>query len=176
MVDVYHPVLGRGDRKLISWSTTTVDESLLDHVLRGGGYICGTFYSPHVNPVSSLRFELDFVLFMDGEIAGPDKDRYAVELQCRKPAAEFVAKHIRLAESESRDVTPVLSAIAEMPHIENLRPAEENPLVYWVQKYAGDYLGTVRHNIGTVNSPQAELRHLENRPILPKFHRRHSSA
>jgi hypothetical protein len=175
MVDVYHPVLGRGDRKLISWSTT-VDESLIDHVLRGGGYIGATFYSPHVDPINSLRFELDFVLFMDGEIAGPDKDRYAVQLRCRKPAAEFVAKQIRLAESKGRDVTPVLSAITEIPHIGNLRPAQGDLLVYWIKKYAGDYLGTVRHNIGTVNSPEAKLRHLENRPVLPKFHRGHSSA
>lgn len=171
-VDVFHPVLARGDRKLISWSTT-VDESLLEQVLRGGGLMGSRFLHRPLPAVKSLRFEIDFVLFIDGEIAGKDRDKYAAELQCRKSAAEFVAKQIRLAESEGRDVTPVLSAIEKMPHIGNLRHGHGDPLVHWVQRYAHDYLQTVRHHVST---PEARLRHLENRPILPKLYRRHSAA
>jgi hypothetical protein len=172
MVDVYHPVLGRGDRKLITWSTT-VDESLLDHVLRGGGFIgSGSFYRPSFSAANSLRFEIDFVLFVDGEIAGLDPDKYAAELRCRKPAADFVVKQIRLAENQHRDVAPVLSALADMPHVGSLRHAQGDPLVHWVQKYARDYLGSLSRNIGSVNTPEAKLRHLENRPTLPKFYRR----
>jgi hypothetical protein len=54
-----------------------------------------------------------------GEIVGPDNGRFAVELRCRQRAAEFVAKQIRLAEAEDRDVTPVPSALAEIPVLGN---------------------------------------------------------
>jgi hypothetical protein len=70
--------------------------------------------------VTSLRFEIDMLLFADGELAGPDTDKFAAELRGRKPAAEFVAKQIRLAEAEGRDVTPVLSALAEIPSLGRL--------------------------------------------------------
>lgn len=177
MVNVYHPVLGRGDRKLIMRSTA-VDESLLDHVLRGGGVIGSGIIDRQRDhsEVKSIRFEIDFVLFIDGEIAGPDRGKYAAELHCRKPAADFVAKQIRLAESEGRDVIPVLSAVAEMPHIGNLRRGQGDPLVHWVQKYARDYLHTVQPHAAAVNTPEARLRQLENRPIMPKFYRRQNAT
>jgi hypothetical protein len=172
MVDVYHPVLRHRDRKLITLSTT-IDESLLDHVQGGGGFIGGgTFYRPTVGVVNSLRFEIDFVLFADGEIAGIDTDKYAAELRCRKPAAEFIVKQIRLAESEHRDVTPVLSALADMPHIGSRHHGQGDPLVLWVNEYARDYLRALGRNTSSVNTPEAKLRHLENRPTLPKFYRR----
>jgi hypothetical protein len=47
-------------------------------------------------------------MFEDGQIAGPDPDGYAFELLARRPAAEFIARQIRLADDEKRDVTPVL--------------------------------------------------------------------
>jgi hypothetical protein len=169
MVDVYHPVLGHGDRKLITRSTT-IDESLLDHMKRGGCFMGGgTSYRPTVGVVNSLRFEIDFVLFADGEIAGLDTDKYAAELQCRKPAADFVIKQIRLAESEHRDVRPMLSALADMPHIGSLHHGQGDPLVH---EYARDYLRALGRNASSVNTPEAKLRHLENRPTLPKFYRR----
>jgi hypothetical protein len=40
---------------------------------------------------------------------------YAVELQDRKRAAEFVAKQIRMAQAKGRDVTAMLTALAEAP-------------------------------------------------------------
>jgi hypothetical protein len=121
LVDVYHPVLGGKDRKLICRSVT-VDESLIDHVLRGGGSMGCRIRSGtrSLTGVTSLRFEIDMLLFADGELAGPDTDKFAAELRGRKPAAEFVAKQIRLAEAEGRDVTPVLSALAEIPSLGRL--------------------------------------------------------
>lgn len=153
LVDVFHPVLAGRDRKLITWSRN-IDESMLEHVLRGGGFMgSGSTHRP-LRAVKSLRFEIDFVLFADGEIAGEDRDRYAAELKCRKPAAEFVAKQIRLAQTEGRDVTPVLSAIAELPHIGNLRHGQGDPLIHWVQRYARDYVHTMSRNASTVNTPR----------------------
>ena len=157
-VDVYHPVLRAADRTLITWSRT-VGESLLDHLRGGGGLMgAGASHRPLGGIVASLQFEIDFVLFADGEIAGPDRERFGDELRCRKPAAEFVAKQIRLAQSESRDVKPVLSAIRDMPRLSRLRGAHGDPLVHWIQYYAREYLGSMGRKIGSVDMPEAELR------------------
>jgi hypothetical protein len=89
-----------------------VDEALIDHVGAGGGFIglglVTTQMSRSLPAIVELSFEIDFLVFEDGETAGPDSDPYAVELHCRKPAAEFIARQIRLAMAESRDLTPVL--------------------------------------------------------------------
>ena len=78
MVDAHHPVLGIDDRKLICWSAT-VDESLIEHVLRGGGSMVGAAGSggASLTGVTSLRLEIDMLLFSDGEIAGPDTEKFA---------------------------------------------------------------------------------------------------
>lgn len=163
MVDVYQPVLKAGDRKLICPSTT-VDESFIEHVQRGGGGIGGGG-SHSLASVQSLRLEFDMALFADGEIAGPDTDRYAAELQCRKPAAEFIAKQIRLAEAEGRDVAPVLSALAEVPYL------HPDPLAKWTKEYARESLRRIKNPFPGVDWRTAVLRHLENRPTLPKVYR-----
>jgi len=105
---VYHPILKANDRKLITGSMT-VDESLIVHVLHGGGCMSGSVGSTRrMDGVVSLRLEIDMLLFADGEIAGPDVDRHVAQLQFRKRAGDFIAKQVRLAQSEQRDVTPVL--------------------------------------------------------------------
>jgi hypothetical protein len=87
--------------------SATVDESLIQHVLGGGGSMGGRVGSgrPSLAGVTSLQLEIDMLLFSDGEIAGPDSEKFAAELQSRKPAAEFVAKQIQLAQADGRDVT-----------------------------------------------------------------------
>jgi hypothetical protein len=173
MVDVYHPVLGVGDRKLICWSAT-VDESLIEHVVHGGGSMIGGVGSggASLTGVTSLRLEIDMLLFSDGEIAGPDVEKFAAELQSRKPAAEFVAKQIRLAEAEGRDVTPVVSALAEVPCLGRLGHAQGDPLVHWTRHYALEYLHALRRKSERIDMREARLRHFENRPTLPRFYRR----
>jgi hypothetical protein len=173
MVDVYHPVLGAGDRKLICLSTT-VDETLIEHVLRGGGSMGVGVGSdrPSLAGMSSLHFEIDMLLFSDGEIAGPDSEKFAAELQSRKPAAEFLAKQIRLAQAEGRDVMPVVSALTDMPRLGRPGHAQGDPLVHWTQHYASQYLRAMRHESENFDMREARLRHFENRPTLPRFYRR----
>jgi hypothetical protein len=139
MVDVYSAVAEPGTRHLISPSGS-VDEATIDRVHAGGGVMGArvvTRLSGRAEPVIiELTFEIDFLLFDDGEIAGPDPDQYARELQCRKPAAEFVAKQIRLAMNERRDVAPVLSALAEAPCTGRLGHVQGDKLVHWTRHYA----------------------------------------
>jgi hypothetical protein len=174
MVDVYHPVLKVGDRKLICRGGA-VDESLLDHLLGGGGImggnLLGAAQSRFSVEVVSLRLDIDMLLFADGEIAGLDISKFAAELQSRKPAAEFVAKQIRLAQAEGRDVTPVLSALVEIPCLGRLGQAQGDPRVHWTRHYAREYLQAAGRKIGDVDMREARLRHLESRPALPKFYR-----
>jgi len=122
--------------------------------------------------IVELSFEIDFLVFEDGETAGTDSDQYAVELHCRKPAAEFIAKQIRLAMAESRDLTPVLSALADIRCFGNLRRTQGDRLVQWTRHYAREYLHAMRRENGTIDWREAKLRRLENRPPLPKFYRR----
>jgi hypothetical protein len=173
MVDVYHPVLRVRDRKLICRSAT-VDESLIDHLLGGGGIMgSGTRSSTQsLAGMTSLRLDIDMLLFADGEIAGIDTDKFAPELRGRKPAAEFVAQQIRLAEAEGRDVAPVLSALAEIPSLGRLGHAQGDSLVHWIRHYAREYLRAIGQTLDRVDMREAQLRHLENRPTLPKFYRR----
>ena len=67
MVDVYHPVLKAEDCKSICPSMT-VEESFVEHVLRGGGGIGGSGRDSLVG-MTSLRPDIDMLLFADGEIA-----------------------------------------------------------------------------------------------------------
>jgi hypothetical protein len=175
-VDVFRPVLTPGNRKLISPSTN-LDESLLDHVLAGAGFLGSgsgvgrAAKRSMLDDAADLAFSLDFILFDDGEIAGPDPDKYASDLQCRKPAAEFIAKQIRLAAAEHRDVSPVLSALADLPR------RRDDHFGLCINDYARDYLRALQHRalhdqLSGFDMPAARLRHLENRPTLPRFYRR----
>lgn len=178
MVDVHYPVLRAGDRMLICRGGS-VNDSLLDHVLSGGG-IMGSSSGSHPQPlvgVVTLRLEIDMVLFADGEIAGPDTDKFALELLARKPAAEFVAKQIRSAQAEGRDVVPVLSALAAIPCFGRPGRTQGDPLVHWTRRYASDYLHAISLvQTANVDMKQAKLRYLENRPTLPRFYRAEGGA
>jgi hypothetical protein len=125
-----------------------VDEALIDHVGAGGGFIGSglvtTQMSRSLPAIVELSFEIDFLVLEDGETAGPDSDQYAVELHCRKPAAEFIAKQMRLAMAESRDLTPVLSALADIRCFGNLRRTPGDRLVQWTRHYAREYLHAMR--------------------------------
>lgn len=123
-----------------------------------------------------MTFEIHLVVFIDGEIAGPDPDDFAIELQGRKRAADFVARQIRKAQAEGRDVTPVLTALVEAPVLGRLGRPEGDPLFHSVRHYARDYLHHMHRKIGGVNLAEARLRHLENRPELPQFYPRSPSV
>jgi hypothetical protein len=170
--DVFRPVATSGSRHLISPSAN-VDDALLEHIQTGGGFVTSVSGGKRSwADAVELTFEIQFLLFADGEIAGPDPDHYALELQCRKRGAEFIAKQIRLAEAEGRDVTPVLTALAEAPSLGRLGRPQGDPLFHWVRHYAKDFLRCMKRRLGDVDMREAKLRHLENHPDLPKFYRR----
>lgn len=108
--------------------------------------------------IGELSFEIHLVVFDDGEIVGPDPDRFDRELRCRKLAAEFVAKRIRLAEAEGRDVTPVLSALASAPMMRG------DHMARWISRYSREYLRP--------RSRDGCLYRFENMPVLPRFYRK----
>ncbi len=172
-LDAYRPVVASGSRQLLSLSGN-VDESLIDHMLAGGGCIGVSTRSRFSGEaeVVEITFQIDLVLFADGEIAGPDPEKYTLELHWRRPAAEFVARQIHLADAEGRDVTPVLSALAELPSFRYPGYGRHSSEIYWIRHYASDFLRRLQRATGGVNAREAGLRHLENRPILPKFYRR----
>jgi hypothetical protein len=170
-VDVFRAIAEPRSRHLLSPSGS-VDEALLANVRAGGGFIgCVSAGRRSWAVIAEGTFEIQFILFADGEIVGPDPDHYAVELQSRKPAAEFVARQIRLAESEARDVIPVLSALAEPPSFGGLGRAQGDPFDHWVRHYSKDFLRTMSRRFVGIDMRAAKLRHLENRPELPRFYR-----
>jgi hypothetical protein len=160
MVDVYQPVAASGSKHLISPLYGRIGDAVLSHVRSGGG-IVGGLGSANLSLAEAveLKFEINLVVFEDGEMRGPDPERYAAQLQCRKPAAEFVAKQIRLAESAGRDVTPVLSALASMPFL------RDDYIAYWTRHFASHYLRS------SEVPAEARLRYIENRQAIPKFYR-----
>jgi hypothetical protein len=172
-VDVFRAVAEPGSRHLIGPSGS-LDAAMLDHVRAGGGFTTGiTGGKERPQPdVVEVTFEIDLVVFADGEIAGPDPERFAALLQCRKRAAEFVAQQVRLADAEGRDATPVISALAAIPHIGGPGHGQYDPLVHSTVEFARQYLRSVQHKIGELDMREVELRRLENRPELPKFYRR----
>jgi hypothetical protein len=177
----YRPVVVPGSRLLITQSKHT-EEDILDHVLAGGGCIMASIKSRSSAieaEVVELKFEIDLVLFADGEIAGPDPEKYVLELNCRKQAAGFVAAQIRRAVAEDRDPSPVLSALAELPillHREDIgRNTRRNSLNYWIQHFASFYLKRKQRNSAMATGHEAGLKYLENCQALPKFYRRAQS-
>jgi hypothetical protein len=174
-VDVYRAIAEPGSHHLISSTFGSVDETLINHVLTGGGLITmkvGAKSDPFFGDIVELTFEIQLVLFADGEIVGPDPDGYVTELICRKPAAEFIVRQVRLAKTEGRDVTPVLCALADTPSLRGPGRPQGDPLVHWTKRYAQDYLHNMHRQIGGVDMSEATLKHLENRPALPKLYRR----
>jgi hypothetical protein len=167
-VDVYRPVALPQSKQLLSVSgRLDIDQSLYDHVLAGGG-VMGAGASaggPFSDAAEEVTFQIELVVFADGEIAGPDPSHFAAELQGRKRAAEYVAKHVRLAKTEGRDPTPVVTALRDMPHLRS------EVLAHMVCEYARTYLRQSSMRAGLVDWTEAALKHLENRPNLPKFYR-----
>ena len=171
-VDEFRAVAAPGSCHLLG-PAGALDQAMLDHVQNGGGFI-GGIISAIERPqpdVVEVTFEIDLLVFADGEIAGPDPDRFAALLQCRKRAAEFVARQVRLADVAGRDALPVISALAEIPHIGGPGHGPYDPLVHLTVEFAREYLRHVQHKMGELDLREVELRRLENRPELPKFYR-----
>jgi hypothetical protein len=175
-VDVFRPIADPASRHLITPSGC-ISEASLNLILSGGGFVGGSVARARsLSDLAEVTFEIHLIVFVDGEIAGPDPDDYAAELQGRKRAAEFVAKQIRRAQAEGRDVTPVLTALAEAPSLGSLGRPDGDPLFHSVRHYASDYLRNMHRKISTLDMAEAKLRHLENRPTLPDFYRRSMSG
>ncbi|HTH52304.1 MAG TPA: hypothetical protein VL495_00055 [Edaphobacter sp.] len=167
-VDVYRPVMSPGSKLLVT-QTGSVDEALIDRVLAGGGFIAAGSTSSLDYQAVEIEFQIEFVMFADGEIAGADPDHYGAELQLRKRAATYIAQQIRSANAESRDPTPVLTALRDTPHLPN------DHLARLVADYARTYLRRSVMQMGSLDMKEVTLKHLENRPELPKFYRRGAS-
>jgi hypothetical protein len=143
-----------------------LDESVIDHILAGGGFMgAGSRARPLPDNVTELTFQIDLIVFADGEIAGPDPDDFAAELQVRKSAAEFIAKHIRQAEAEDQNVASALAEFSQIPM------NHKDPLARMLHDQAETYMRRVRLPVGRDMSTTA-LRFLETRPDLPSFYRR----
>src|ERR1700691_5221079 len=99
-------------------------------------------------------------MFADGEIAGTDPDHYGLELQLRKRAATYIAEQVRTANAEKRDVTPILTALRDIPHLHN------DHLARLVADYARTYLRRSVMRMGALDMKEVALRHLENQPEL----------
>jgi hypothetical protein len=172
IVDAFRAVAEPGSRRLLG-SSANLDEAIIEHVLHGGGVTSARGGgSSFLENVDEPTFAIDLILFADGEIAGPDPEKYTLELQLRKPAAEFVARHIRLAHAEGRDAAPVLSALAELPNFVYPGYGRHSSHIYWIRRYASQYLHHWHAKVGEQVRREAGLRHLESRPELPKFYRK----
>lgn len=171
----YRPVVASEAKLLITQSKFT-GEGIIDHVLAGGGLIGGRIgqrMSPSIQEeVVEFKFEIDLVLFADGEIAGPDPEKYAFELNCRKLAAEFVATQIRMAEAEERNVRPVLSALAALPNFWEKGKGQQRALNYWIRHHASLCLRVKALPLQESSWHRSSLRNLESCQALPKFYRR----
>lgn len=167
-VDIYRPVALPHSMQLLSVSgRLDIDQNLYDRLLAGSG-VMGAGASagePLSDAVEEIAFQIELVVFADGEVAGPDPNHYAAELQGRKRAAEYVAKHVRLAIMDQRDPTPVITALRDMPHLRTDLPA------HLVCEYARTYLQQSSMGGDSVERTEAILKHLENRPTLPTFYR-----
>jgi hypothetical protein len=172
---IFRPVADTGSRHLISPSRG-VSEAFLNHVIEGGGFIGGSSFTTNrsLSEIAEVTFEIHLIVFDDGEIVGPDPNGYCTELQGRKRAAEFVARQIRIAREQGRDVTPILNALVEAPSLGGVGSSQGDPLFDSVRRYARDYLRHINRKIGDTDMGEARLRYLENRPTLPKFYRRSS--
>ncbi|HEX8894001.1 MAG TPA: hypothetical protein VF783_11795 [Terriglobales bacterium] len=156
-----------GARHLLG-SSGTFAEGLLDEgeprsAYGWGGGSAGRSCELFLDDQAKITFALDVMIFADGEVTGLDPDNYVEELECHELAFQFVARQVRLAEKENRDVTPVLSALKQMP----LSIAKADPCAHTIQFLAAHFLAAgVREPI---------IRGLKEADVLPKFYRRDGS-
>ena len=145
---------------------------MADAVRQGGG-TASFLVTPTwdlADAASERTFSIDLIVFADGEVCGPDPDHYGFELLSRKHVAEFVARQVRLAVAEDRDVTPVLNAlcmIPSWPSMDQLRLDE--PVLRNTKHFAGIYLAFTRRPGDVATMREVALKRLENQPTLPKF-------
>lgn len=154
-----------------------LEEGLIERVRAGtGGLIAARIGDGHrpSAEATDVVFQIDLLLFADGEISGPDPDKYVQELRCRKPAADFVIKQIRMAKAEGRDANPVLSALVEAPSLGRVGSPQGDPYVHWTKRFARSCL---QHMKGSNETDRLEgyLRYLENHTAPPTFFRREVS-
>ncbi len=129
------------------------------------GRVPGARTAQQVLPgVMEVWFQLDLLLFADGELAGSDPDRFALELQCRGRAAGYVEQQIRAAMAEGRDAAPILAALRDVPHL------HDDALARTVSRFAREALRRSAHT--STHAFDASLKYLESRPELPEFYRR----
>lgn len=78
VVDAYRAVAEPGARTSLAPSGD-VDEALIDPVGAGGGFIGSGLVTTQMGrslpAIVELSFEIDFLVFEDGETAGPDSDQ-----------------------------------------------------------------------------------------------------
>lgn len=118
-------------------------------------------------------FAIDLIVFADGEICGPDPDHYALELLSRKHVAEFVARQVRLAIAENRDVTPVLNALCMIPSWPSMDLVRlDEPVLRNTKHFVGLYLALTQGPGDAATMREAALKRLENQPTPPEFYRR----
>jgi len=161
MAEGDRPVAAAGSRHLLSPASGRTEAALLEHVRQGGGTVAMKVGTANLSVAedAELKFEIQLIVFEDGELLGEDPEHYAARVQCRKPAAEFVAAQIRAADLEGRDVTPVLSALAKMPFL------RDDFIAYWTRHFALHYLSTPHA------SNESKYCHIEGRQAIPKFFR-----
>lgn len=113
----------------------------------------------------AVTFQIDFILFADGQMFGPDHRHFAKELESRQAAAKFVAQQIRLALAERRDPAPVISALCDLPQLHS------HPLESLVRDCARTFLQSTLRLDHRSSRVKSALWRLENMPPLPSFHR-----
>jgi hypothetical protein len=118
----------------------------------------------------AVTFQIDFILFADGQMFGPDHGHFANELESRQAAANFVAQQIRLALAEHRDPAPVISALSDLPQLHS------HPLESVVRDCARAFLRSTLRMEHRSSRVKSALWRLENLPTLPTFHRRDDAS
>jgi len=165
------PVVTPGSKILIGPQTCVSEESSRHYNLAGNLGVQGSRpgLMQQLGSATGAEVSLDSIVFVDGELVGPDNRHKGTEVVARAAAARSVGQSVRRTMAQGGDVAEVLAHIISTTADPPLD--REAPMATFLAFQQAQWTRTFAQRLATSKHLDADTRHLENRPPPPVLFR-----